>query len=883
MKHLYLLFLLFFLKVSAQSEIKGLLMSETNHPLYRANIILADKEDNTLAFVFTNKDGSFLLKTDKFGDMQVQITAVGYQNKKFPIRIIRKNTEIDLKTIVVDHKREKEIKEVVIKRSSPIRIKKDTIEYTTKNFSTGTEQNVEDILKKLPGIKVMSDGKIKVGDKEVERVMVENDDLFEKGYQTLTQNMPSKPVEKVQVLKNYSKNKLLKDIENSDRIAINLVLKEDAKGKWFGNLILTSTSFEENMRQGKINIMNFSKRKKVYFLLNANNLGLNEMKGVEYLISPNTENEAENVGTDLQTLSIVNLHRKNFSFEDNRTNFNNDRLASINYIYNFKTDWKLKFVTIFNEIENNNFVSSSYKFNFNGQSFNNFEDKSWKQNNQNIVGKLELSKELNKISNIQFYNKVSFLKEENDNLFIFNQNPNQQLGNNRLFASENRLIYTRKVDSSKAWVGVARYIFQNRPYDFTDENDSFVHLLNLPDAQKIRQTIQSKMNFAGAKISYMKKYSDENSLDIQFGNEYRNDVLNSRLSLFNFNNLEVHFDDKDYINHNNFSKNNLFAQAKYSYKSKQWNYDFTVLNQLISTNINGSENTGYHLSPSASLGYRNRKVGSFNLMASRSFQSVSINDLYTNFIYRGNRDIQRSTIDRVVLPNFNLGFSYNLGDQLSQYLSWDIHYIKNENSISHNMIVDQSYVINQSILVKNNYNVSSNLELMKYLKFIKSRFSLLGSYNKSIYQNSVNNQPLLQSQFETVKLGFEMKSGWVKKINYELGFDWIFSSLVSDANSNSYIDQKGYFNLYYNFSPLFRLESKLEYYKNGNTDQKVIQFWDVKLNYNWKKHNMTLFLLANNILNASSIQRFSITNISESRYTQKLLPRHFVLGINVNF
>jgi hypothetical protein len=98
----------------------------------------------------------------------------------------------------------------VITRTNPIRLKKDTIEYNAQTFSNGTEKNVEELLKKLPGITVQSDGKIKFGNREVERVMIENDDLFEKGYQTLTQNMPSKPLDKVQVLQNYSKNKLLK-------------------------------------------------------------------------------------------------------------------------------------------------------------------------------------------------------------------------------------------------------------------------------------------------------------------------------------------------------------------------------------------------------------------------------------------------------------------------------------------------------------------------------------------------------------------------------------------------------------------------------------------------------------------------------------------------
>ncbi|WP_435522498.1 beta-sandwich domain-containing protein [Chryseobacterium indoltheticum] len=274
----------YFYKISAQTEIQGIVWSENKQSISRANVILTDLQDNIITFVFSNKDGSFLLNTDKFGNFNLQISAMGYISKKFSVSIIKKGESKDFKIIILETDKIKEIKEVVISRTSPIKIKKDTVEYSAKNFSNGTEQNVEDLLKKLPGITVLSDGKIKFGNKEVSRVMIENDDLFERGYQTLTQNMPSKPLDKVQVLKNYSKNKLLKNIEDSESIALNLTLKEDAKGKWFGNLLLASTSYKEDMRQGKLNLMNFTKRKKVYLLLNANNLGLNEMKrrGISY-------------------------------------------------------------------------------------------------------------------------------------------------------------------------------------------------------------------------------------------------------------------------------------------------------------------------------------------------------------------------------------------------------------------------------------------------------------------------------------------------------------------------------------------------------------------------------------------------------------------------
>lgn len=883
MKYLCLLFLLLILKISAQTKITGIIHSENKQPILRASVILTDSQDNIIAFVFSNKDGSFLLNTDKFGNFNLQINATGYIKKNIPVSFIKKNSVIDVRSVELEIDKVKEIKEVVITRTKPINIKKDTIEYTAQSFSNGTEQNVEELLKKLPGITVQSDGKIRFGNKEVERVMIENDDLFERGYQILTQNMPSKPLDKIQVLKNYSKNKLLKNIEDTERIALNLTLKDDAKGKWFGNVLLASTSYKEDMRQGKINVMNFTKRQKVYFLLNANNLGLNEMRGVEYLIKPSSENEVENVGTDINTISIINLHQKNGLFEDKRTNFNNDRLASLNYIYNFKTDWKLKFVTVFNDIENQNYINSLYKFNYEGLNFTNIEEKTWKQNNRNIVGKIELSKDFKNTSNIFFYSKISSLNENNDNVFLFNTQRNNQTGKNQLFASENKIVYTKKIDSSKALVAVGRFIYQDRPYDFTEQNDVFQSIINNPDAIKLNQTIDSKMNFAAAKVSYLKKYSENHSLEIQGGNELRTDQLKSDLSVFDLNNQRITFDNRQFINNIDFLQNNLFAQGKYHKKNKQWSYGATLLSQLVFSNVNGEKQAGFYFFPTINIGYENRKTGNFNINAGRRFSNVTINDLYTHYIYQGNRNFKQSNVSFSVLPSYNFSLSYNVGERTSQYLNFNISFFRNENYLSNNMIVNPKFTFNQVILVKNNSTFSSNLELRKYIKFLKTRVSLLSSYTASQYENSINNQPLIQSQLSNLKTGFEMKSGLTGFINYELGYEWTFNEIVSDINSDNFKDQKGFINLYFKINPVFRIESSFEYYKFGNTGQKSTQFWDMKVNYNYKKYNTNIYLQGNNLLNSDSITRYSIDNISESLFTQKLIPLHIVLGINKNF
>ncbi|WP_100075155.1 carboxypeptidase-like regulatory domain-containing protein [Chryseobacterium camelliae] len=883
MKYLCLLFFILILKISAQTKIAGTVLSDSKQPLLRASIILTDTHDNIIAFVFSNKDGSFSLNTDQYGSFNVQVTAAGHEKKNIPISFIKKNSVIDLNAIELSRDKIKEIKEVVITRNTPIRQKKDTTEYNVQSFSSGTERNVEELLKKLPGITVESDGKIKFRNREVERVMIENDDLFEKGYQTLTQNMPSKPLEKVQVLENYSKNKLLKNIENTNRIALNLTLKEDAKGKWFGNLLLASTSYKEDMRQGKVNVMNFNKRRKVYFLLNANNLGLNEMKGVEYLIDPASENEVENVGTNVGILSVVNLHQKNSIFQDKRTNFNNDKLGSLNYIYNFKNDWKIKFITVFNDIENRNYISSFYRFNYAGQNFANVEDKTWKQNNTNLVGKLEISKEFRNNSNFQFYSKTSSMKENNDNIFVFNEQLNKQIGTNRLLSTENKFVYTKKIDSSKAVVAVARYIFQDRPYDFTDDNDVFQKVTGNPDVRKSRQTISSKMNFGGVKVSYLKKYSEKESVEIQAGNEYRRNRLSSDLSLFDTDNNKVNYDDRGFSNDVSLEQNNLFAQGKYLRKSKKWRYGLTMLGQFIYSDLRDENTAGFHLFPTVNIGYENSRTGNISLSASRKFSTVGINDVYTGYIYQGNRNFNKSEVGFSMLPSYSFNLSYNVGQISSQYLSFNANFSKNDSYLSNNMIVNPTFTFSQAILVKDNSTFSANLELRKYLNFIKTRISLLGSYSDSEYENSINSGPLIKSRFSNLKTGFEMKSGFMGFFNYELGYEIAFNKIVSDVNSNNYQDQKAFANVYFRVSPMFRIESSMEYYKFGNTGQDPTHFWDIKLNYTWKKYNSDIYLQGNNLLNSNSITKYSIDNISESLYTQKLIPFHIVLGINKNF
>jgi hypothetical protein len=541
-------------------------------------------------------------------------------------------------------------------------------------------------------------------------------------------------------------------------------------------------------------------------------------------------------------------------------------------------------VTIYNTIENQNYTESYYRFSFGGTSFTNVENKTWKQKNTNIVGKLELSKDFKKNANLVLYSKLSSMKENNDNAFVFNQNPNLQIGNNRLLASENRLVYTEKIDSSQAIVAVARYIHQNRPNYFSENTDIAAVISGNPLAKTLNQKLNSTLDFGGLKFSWLKNYSKDQNLQIQTGTDFRKQALQSDLSVLDANNQNVMLDNSLYQNDISFSRKMIFNKIDYKTKwEKRWNFSADILQEYWWTELNGNKKDSYAFSPSLNLGYENYKTGNINVNFSRKFANTAIDNLYAGYIYQGNRSFRKSDLEFTQMPNYSAGMSYNRGDQLTRMLSVSVNYTKNEDYLSNQSIIQQNYSFNQSILVKNNELWMANIELKRYLKYIKSRISILGSFMQSDYQSSINNQPLLTSQFTNYKIGVEMKSGFLGKFNYEWGYNWKFNFVKSDINKNNFTDQDGFVNLYFNFNKAWKTNAKLEFYKPGNSQQSNTTFLDLKLDYLAQKISTSFFLAANNLLNNKEIRRYSIDNISESAYTQRLLPLHIVLGLSKSF
>lgn len=166
-------------------------------PVKNAVVALLTVKDSILyKFARTNADGSFAIKNVKPGNYILMTTHPYFAD--LVDNIEAKDAATNLGTLSVTSK-SKLLQEVIVKSGNPIRIKGDTTIYTADSFKVGPNANVEELLKKLPGIQVDKDGKIKAMGETVEKVLVDGEEFFGDDPGMAVKNLRADAVKEVQV------------------------------------------------------------------------------------------------------------------------------------------------------------------------------------------------------------------------------------------------------------------------------------------------------------------------------------------------------------------------------------------------------------------------------------------------------------------------------------------------------------------------------------------------------------------------------------------------------------------------------------------------------------------------------------------------------------
>jgi len=177
-------------------------------------------------FASTDAKGDYTLIYKGTAD-SITITASGINIGKYAKTVANRSGTANF---VIDEKPLK-IKEVSV-TAPKITLRGDTLNYNVASYIDQNDRVIGDVLQKLPGITVSPIGSIRYQGRDINKFYIENMDLLQGRYSLATKNISAKDVATVQILENHQPLKVLRDKILSDQAAINLKLKESAKGTW---------------------------------------------------------------------------------------------------------------------------------------------------------------------------------------------------------------------------------------------------------------------------------------------------------------------------------------------------------------------------------------------------------------------------------------------------------------------------------------------------------------------------------------------------------------------------------------------------------------------------------------------------------------------------
>ena len=230
---------LFPLLIDAQSKhtLSGSILDTSEaRPLSMASVLLLRPADSVLLqSVRTETDGTFRFSGISDGTYILLVTFPKYAD--YMDTFMLSGADRDLKVIPLTT-RAQLLQEVIVRRTAAaIRMKGDTTEYRADSFHVAPNADVQELLKRMPGIQVNARGEITTQGEKVTKVLVDGEEFFSDDPAVVTRNLRADVVDKVQVFDKKSDQANFTGIDDGQREkTINLTLKEDKKNGHFGRL-----------------------------------------------------------------------------------------------------------------------------------------------------------------------------------------------------------------------------------------------------------------------------------------------------------------------------------------------------------------------------------------------------------------------------------------------------------------------------------------------------------------------------------------------------------------------------------------------------------------------------------------------------------------------
>lgn len=274
-------FFLLSLPVIAQVEVRGTVIEEGNkEPIEQATIRLLNVKDSTfISGVVSGKSGNFSLKNVKNGTYLLSVTFIGFEPIYQPLQITGRTNPVNVGKLEMSDGAIMLGEATITAKAVEVSVRNDTIEYNADSYKVTEGSMLEDLLKKMPGVEIDSEGKVTVNGKEIKKIMVDGKEFFSDDPKVASKNLPAKMVDKVQVLDKKSDMTMMTGFDDGDEeTVINLTVKPGMKQGWFGNAFAGYGS--EDRYEGNFMVNRFINNDQFTIMggiNNTNNMGFSDM------------------------------------------------------------------------------------------------------------------------------------------------------------------------------------------------------------------------------------------------------------------------------------------------------------------------------------------------------------------------------------------------------------------------------------------------------------------------------------------------------------------------------------------------------------------------------------------------------------------------------
>lgn len=272
MKNILLLVLMLFcgrLVAQTSREVSGIVKDNEENSVIGATITLTQVSTKDSVRMSTNVDGIFVFKNVKSGQFVLTVRGIGFQTytKKYLYNDATKRIVLDPIILKVSSTA---LNEVVINGTPSITYKTDTVEYRASDYAMKPNSTVEELIKKMEGVEVATDGSVTHQGIAVTKARVNGKDYFGGDVSNAIQNLPSDIVEKIQMVDDYGDQAARTGIKDGDPERIlNVVTRADRS---VGNRLQANGGAGNNDRyEGRLNLNRFNRNQQIAVQSNYNN------------------------------------------------------------------------------------------------------------------------------------------------------------------------------------------------------------------------------------------------------------------------------------------------------------------------------------------------------------------------------------------------------------------------------------------------------------------------------------------------------------------------------------------------------------------------------------------------------------------------------------